>query len=146
LTQRAIPSFADGLTNASRRIMWVSKRTGRQKSASLAGATLYLHPHGEPYSVVQTLGAKFLNNYPLLRGSVSWGTLRDPSAIGQPRYTTVEVSNFANDVLFADIDLLEMVPNYDETSEEPRHFLPLLPMPLINHYTGIAVGYAANIL
>lgn len=146
LTQRAIPSFADGLTNASRRIMWVSKRTGRQKSASLAGATLYLHPHGEPYSVVKTLGGKYINNYPLLDGSGSWGTLLDPREIGQPRYTSAEVSDFANDVLFADMNLIEMVPNYDETSEEPKHFLPLIPIQFLNHYTGIAVGYAANIL
>lgn len=146
LTQRALPSFADGLTTAARRLLWVSRKLGKQKTAALAGSTLYLHPHAEPYDPAKTMAAKFTNNYPLLKGYGSWGTKLDPGGIASPRYTSVEVSQFAKDVVLVDLDLVEMVPNYDKTSIEPKHFLPLLPISLVNPFFGIAVGYASTIL
>jgi DNA gyrase subunit A len=39
-----------------------------------------------------------------------------------------------------------MTENYDGTLEEPAHFLPLVPIALLNPSEGIAIGFATNIL
>ena len=44
---------------------------------------------------------------------------------------------------------IEVVPvqeNYDGSLMEPKHFLPLVPIVLLNPSEGIAVGFATNIL
>jgi len=56
------------------------------------------------------------------------------------------VSEFTKDVLFRDIELVPMVENYDGSLEEPKHFLPLVPIALLNPTQGIAIGFATNIL
>ena len=48
--------------------------------------------------------------------------------------------------MFRDIEIIPLVENYDGTLEEPKHFLPLIPIALLNPQSGIAVGFASNIL
>lgn len=146
LEQRAIPHAADGLKNAMRRILWTARNGKHYKSASLAGATMPIHPHDQPNGAVNTLAAHFGNNIPLLKGSGGFGTLLDPTSFSASKYTTVEISQFAKDALFRDIELIPMQPNYDDTLEEPTHFLPLVPMAIVNGQQGIAIGFAATIL
>lgn len=146
LCHRALPSLADGLASSSRRIMWTAKGKNKIKSATLAGATLPLHPHAPPDDVVCTLAAPYGNNYPLLTGYGSFGTLLEPTGYGSTRYTSVEVSEFAKEVLFVDFDIVPLVPNYDNTLKEPKHFLPLIPLCLINPSFGLAIGYSSTIL
>ena len=66
-------------------------------------------------------------------------------SFGAPRYTGVEVSPLAIDVLLADYDIVPMVPNYDDTTVEPEYFLPLVPLVLLNPAQGMAVGFASKI-
>lgn len=146
LEQRAIPHAADGLKNAMRRVLWTARSGKHYKSANLAGATMPIHPHDAPVSAINTLAGHYGNNIPLLAGDGSFGTLLDPTAYGAARYTGVEVSQFTKDVLFRDIELIPMRPNYDDTLEEPIHFLPLAPLAIVNGQQGIAIGFAATIL
>lgn len=146
LESRALPSIADGLKKAARRVLWVGKDCNKYKTASLAGATMPIHPHQEPSGVINTLTAPFGNNLPLFTGYGAFGTLLDPQSYGAARYTSVKVSNFTKDVIFADIDLVELIDNYDQTLKEVKHFLPLIPIVLLNPSKGIAVGFATNIL
>ena len=146
LEQRAIPHAADGLKNAMRRVLWTARNGKHYKSANLAGATIPIHPHDKPEGAVNTLAAHFGNNVPLLKGEGGFGTLLDPTAYAASRYSSVEVSQFTKDVLFRDIELIPMRPNYDDTLEEPCHFLPITPLPIVNGLQGIAIGFAANIL
>ncbi len=146
LEQRAIPHAADGLKNAMRRVLWTARNGKHYKSANLGGATMPIHPHDAPVGTINTLAAHFGNNIPLLKGEGGFGTLLDPTAYAAPRYSSVEVSQFAKDVLFRDIELVPMRPNYDDTLEEPCHFLPLVPLAIVNGQQGIAIGFAATIL
>ena len=146
LHSRAIPHAADGLKAAARRVLWMGRDGKKHKSATLAGATMPIHPHQAPESAVNTLAAPYSNNIPLLTGDGAFGTLLDPTAYGACRYTSVKVSRFTQDVVFKDIEIIPMQENYDGTLEEPKHFLPLIPIALLNPQSGIAVGFATNIL
>jgi topoisomerase-4 subunit A len=146
LQSRAIPHAADGLKAAARRILWIVKDGKKRKSATLAGESMPLHPHDAPESTINTMAAPYGNNIPLLKGYGAFGTMLNPKAYGAARYTSVEISRFAQDVILADIDIIPLTENYDGTLEEPKHFLPLVPIVLLNPQEGIAVGFACDIL
>ncbi len=146
LQMRAIPALADGLKAGSRRVLWVAKDGQKFKSATLAGRAMPLHPHAAPEGAINTLSAPYGNNIPLLRGYGAFGTLLRPTAYGASRYTSVKVSPFTKDVVFKDIELVPLTDNYDGTLKEPKHFLPLVPVALLNPSQGIAIGFATNIL
>lgn len=146
LLNRAICSATDGLKPGARRILWTARDGKKYKSATLAGATMPIHPHASPETTINTITAPYGNNIPLLKGSGSFGTLLNPKAYGASRYTSVQVSDFTKDVIFADMDIVPMVDNYDGTLREPKHFLPLIPIALLNPSEGTAVGFASNIL
>jgi DNA topoisomerase-2 len=146
MTNRAIPSITDGLKAAGRRVLWTAKDGKKYKSATLAGATMPIHPHSSPEGAIDTLAAPYGNNIPLFKGDGAFGTLLNPTSYGASRYTSVSVSEFTKDVMFRDIEIVPMMENYDGTLMEPVHFLPLVPVVLLNPSEGIAVGFATNIL
>lgn len=146
MQNRALPSACDGLKAAGRRVLWTGRNGEKSKTATLAGATMPIHPHGEASGSINTLAAPYGNNIPLFKGYGAFGTMLDPTAYGAARYTSVATSKFTDDVMFKDIEIIPMMPNYDDTLEEPVHFLPLVPVALLNPAEGIAVGFATNIL
>lgn len=146
LQHRAIPHAADGLKAGARRVLWTARDGKKYKSATLAGATMPIHPHASPESTINTIAGPYGNNIPLLKGEGAFGTLLDPTAYAATRYTSVAVSEFTKDVMFRDIEIIPMQENYDGTLTEPKHFLPLIPIALLNPQSGIAVGFASDIL
>lgn len=146
MQQRAIPSEADGLKSSGRRLLWTARNGQDWKTSALAGAVAPLHPHAAPEGSVNTLAGFYINNVPLFQGAGAFGTLINPNAFGAARYTSVKLSKFTKDVMFADLDIIPMKPNYDETEMEPKHFLPLVPVSLLNPSEGIAVGFSCTIL
>jgi len=146
LQHRAIPHATDGLKAAARRVLWVARDGKKIKSATLAGATMPIHPHTAPEGTINTLAAPYGNNIPLLVGIGAFGTKLNPSAFGASRYTAVKVAEFTKDVIFRDIEIIPMQDNYDGTLQEPTHFLPLVPIALLNPQQGMAIGFASNIL
>lgn len=146
MQNRSIPAITDGLKAGGRRTLWIARSGEKFKTATLAGATLPIHPHGLPEGSINTLSAPYGNNIPLFKGYGAFGTLLDPTAYGAGRYTSVATSKFTKDVMFRDIDIIPMALNYDGTIMEPVHFLPLVPVALLNPSEGIAVGFATDIL
>lgn len=146
MQSRAIPSVTDGLKAGGRRVLWTARDGKKYKSATLAGATMPIHPHASPEGAIDTLAAPYGNNIPLFKGDGAFGTLLNPTAYGASRYTSVSTSKFTDDVVFRDIEIVPMMENYDGTLQEPVHFLPLVPVVLLNPSEGIAVGFATNIL
>jgi len=146
ISDRAIPHVADGLKSALRRVLWMARDGKKVKSSALAGSCAAIHPHAAPEGSINTAAAPYGNNIPLLKGYGAFGTLLKPTAYGASRYTSVALSEFAKDVIFADANLIPMVDNYDGTIKEPKHLLPLVPTVLLNPQEGIAVGFASNIL
>lgn len=146
LQSRAIPAASDGLKAGGRRVLWTARDGKKYKSATLAGGTMPIHPHAMPEGAIDTLAAPYGNNIPLLHGEGAFGTLLNPTAYGASRYTEVKISQFTKDVVFRDIEIIPMQENYDGTLMEPVHFLPLIPIVLLNPSEGIAIGFASKIL
>lgn len=146
LRHRAIPAATDGLKAAGRRTLWTARDGHHYKTATLAGATMPLHPHASPDDAISQLAGPYCNNIPLFKGDGAFGTLLDPKAFGASRYTSVTVSKFTQDVIFRDIEIIPMQGNYDDTLQEPVHFLPLIPVCLLNPTEGLAIGFRSDIL
>jgi DNA gyrase subunit A len=143
---RAIPYITDGVKPGMRRVLWCARNGDKYKSATLAGLAVPLHPHAPPEDSIDTITGGYVNNIPLFDGYGVFGTLINPTAFGASRYTSIKVSSFTKDVVFRDIEIIPMVPNYDSTEMEPKHFLPLIPVAILNPTSGIAMGYATDIL
>lgn len=143
---RAIPYIADGVKPGARRVLWCARNGDKVKSATLAGLAVPLHPHAPPEDSIDTATGKYVNNIPLFDGYGVFGTLINPTAYGASRYTSIKVSSFTKEVMFRDIEIVPMVPNYDSTEMEPKHFLPLIPVAILNPTEGVATAYSTDIL
>lgn len=150
---RAIPSVVDGFKPSQRKVIHVANqiwKTGNEKvlkifqlSGKVASDVFYHHGDASLNSAIINMAQKFKNNAPLLEEDGQFGSLRSPQA-GAPRYIGTKLSdNFR--LMYKDFDLL----NYKEEEGEkiePEFFLPIIPTVLINGSSGIAVGFATNIL
>ncbi len=89
------------------------------------------------------MAQSYKNSMPLLDEIGQFGSLRSPEA-GAPRYISTRLHpNFR--LLYKDFELLES--KIEEGNEiEPNFFLPIIPTVLLNGSSGIAVGFATNIL
>jgi DNA gyrase/topoisomerase IV subunit A len=149
---RAIPKVADGLKDAQRKALWlVRNRQDKIKTVSLAGemisSGLYLHGDQSAAGSISMLAAPYVNNVPLLEGIGSFGTRVAPvDGIGAPRYTYVRRGKSAQELMFPDLNIVPLKENYDGSTMEPVHFLPLIPTVLLNGVSGIAVGWSTEIL
>lgn len=146
LDDRALLHLSDGLRNSIRRLLWTAQLSNTKlKTINLSGRATDIHPHGDASEVIQNYTAPFKMNYPLFDGHGSFGTRLTPKGYGASRYTSVEISEFAKRAILVDLDLLPMIPNYDHTTLEPKHFLPLVPYGILNDIQGIAVGFTCDI-
>jgi|ERR1700691_1569696 len=149
---RAIPRVNDGLKDGQRKALWLIKnKADKIKTISLSGelisSNLYLHGDQSASDTISRLAAPFCNNIPLLDGVGAFGTRISPvEGIGAPRYTYVKKGKAAEELLFVDLDIVPTRENYDGSTIEPIHFLPLIPIVLLNGISGIAVGWSTEIL
>lgn len=148
---RAIPSSCDGLKDGQRKMMWLMRnKSEKVKTISLAGSAiqegLYLHGDVSASDTISRLAAPYLNNIPLLEGLGAFGTRVSPDGWGAPRYTYVKRGRSSQALLYTDIDIVPLKPNYDGSVMEPANFLPLIPLALLNGMSGIAVGWSTEIL
>ena len=151
--QRAIPSCIDGLKPTQRKIIFVSNKIwkgGNEKPMKLfqlagrvASEAYYHHGNSSLEGAMVTMAQKFKNSLPLLDGIGQFGSLRSPEA-GAPRYIGAKLHpNFR--LIYQDFELLS--PRYEEGEQiEPDFFLPIVPTVILNGSSGIAVGFATNIL
>ena len=150
---RAIPSCIDGLKPTQRKVVYIANKiwkTGNEKPMKLfqlagrvAAEAFYHHGNTSLESSMVGMAQKFKNSLPLLEGIGQFGSLRSPAA-GAPRYISAKLHpNFR--LLYQDFELLD---NKIEEGEkiEPEYFLPIVPTVILNGTSGIAVGFATNIL
>jgi DNA topoisomerase-2 len=147
---RAIPRVTDGLKDAQRKALWVSRNCSEKtKVMTLVGDLFKIYVHGDQSaaSAISLLAAPYCNNVPLLEGIGSFGTRISPvDGIGAARYIYVKRSKAAQEMLYNDLDIIPLKDNYDGSYKEPTTFLPLIPLVLLNGISGIAVGWSTDIL
>ena len=153
LENRAIPSVIDGFKPTQRKIIYISDkvwRSGNEKplkifqlGGKIAADAHYHHGDGSLNGAIIGMAQSFKNSLPLLDEIGQFGSLRSPEA-GAARYISTKLTgNFR--LLYKDFELLE---NQVEEGNiiEPKFFLPIIPTVLLNGSSGIAVGFATNIL
>lgn len=153
LENRAIPSVIDGFKPTQRKIIYIADKVWKngtekplkifQLGGKVAADAHYHHGDGSLNSAIIGMAQSFKNSLPLLEEIGQFGSLRSPEA-GAARYiSTRTTKNFR--LLYKDFELLES--RHEEGSQiEPAFFLPIIPAVLLNGSSGIAVGFATNIL
>lgn len=147
IENRALISVIDGLKTGARKIMHAaftgSLKGGQQKKVpNLSGETMNfsLYPHGDMSlnSTIVTLSQEHKFNFNPLYIDSQNGTLRDDS-VSSPRYLYVKLSKYA-DLWKTDIELTERL--FDEGQYiEPKYYLPIVPMAIINRQEGMCQGF-----
>jgi len=148
---RGIPSVCDGLKDAQRKALFVIKpKADKIKTISLAGEMIsqnvYLHGDASAAETLSLMAAPYCNNIPLLHGIGAFGTKIGPTDWGAPRYTYLKRNAHTDALVFTDYDIVPLKENYDGSVLEPKNYLPLIPMVLLNGVSGIAVGWSTDIL
>ena len=148
---RGIPSVCDGLKDAQRKALFVIKpKADKIKTISLAGEMIsqnvYLHGDASAAETLSLMAAPYCNNIPLLHGIGAFGTKIGPTDWGAPRYTYLKRNSHTDALVFTDYDIVPLKENYDGSVLEPKNYLPLIPMVLLNGVSGIAVGWSTDIL
>jgi DNA gyrase subunit A len=151
---RALPDVRDGLKPAHRRVLFAMRQMGLasnrpyRKCAKIVGEVIgNYHPHGDApaYDTLVRLAQDFNMRYPLVDGQGNFGSIDgDPPAAY--RYTEARLHALAEEMM-ADLDkeTVDLVPNFDETTEEPTVLPTPFPNLLANGSAGIAVGMATNV-
>lgn len=151
---RALPDVRDGLKPSQRRILYAMLRLNLgpnakfRKCAKISGDTSGdYHPHGEQviYPTLVRMAQDWNMRYKLIQGQGNFGSV-DGDQPAAMRYTEARLTS-ATMQLMDDLekDTVDMVPNYDETKNEPTVFPAMFPNLLCNGSSGIAVGMATNI-
>jgi DNA gyrase subunit A len=151
---RALPEVRDGLKPVHRRVLYGLHDMGLQpnkkytKCAKVVGHVMgNYHPHGDAsiYDTMVRMAQPFSLRYPMVDGQGNFGSVDgDPPAA--MRYTEAKMAKIASEML-ADIDMetVDFVPNYDESTLEPAVLPARIPNLIVNGSNGIAVGMATNI-
>ncbi|WP_349828731.1 DNA gyrase/topoisomerase IV subunit A [Brevibacterium litoralis] len=149
---RALPDARDGLKPVQRRIihqmgeMGLRPDRGHVKSSRIVGDVMgKLHPHGDTaiYDALVRQAQPFVMRVPLVDGHGNFGSLDDGPAA--PRYTEAKLTDASMAMIAGlDEDVVDFVPNYDNTITQPEVLPAAFPNLLINGASGIAVGMATN--
>ncbi len=152
---RALPDARDGLKPVQRRTLYDMHELGikydkpYRKSARIVGDTMgKYHPHGDSsiYDALVVMTQDFKKGLPLVDGHGNFGNIEGDGAAAM-RYTEARLQKVTQDGLLADLDkdVIDFIPNFDETEKEPSVLPAKFPNLLVNGAEGIAVGMATNI-
>lgn len=157
--KRSIPNGIDGLKESQRKILYaVKKRKLRYNGTSLKVAQLggyvaehtnYHHGEQNLFETITKMANEFpgTNNIPLLYRDGMFGTrLSGGKDAASPRYIFTKMDMLTH-LLFRDEDdvLLDHVID-DGDTVEPKFYVPILPIILVNGCTaGIGTGWSCNV-
>ncbi len=152
---RALPDVRDGLKPVQRRTLYDMHELGirydrpYRKSARIVGDTMgKYHPHGDSsiYDALVVLTQDFKKGIPLIDGHGNFGNIEGDGAAAM-RYTEARLQKITQEAILSDLDkdVVDFVPNFDETEKEPSVLPCRFPNLLVNGSEGIAVGMVTSI-
>ena len=138
-----------------RRVLYAMDQLGlnydkpHRKSARIVGDAMgKYHPHGDSsiYETLVVMSQDFKKGMALVDGHGNFGSIEGDGAAAM-RYTEAKLKKFTQDVYLADLDkdVVDFIPNFDETEKEPAVLPVRVPNLLVNGADGIAVGMTTNI-
>ena len=155
IVARALPYVRDGLKPVQRRTLYDMHELGirsdrpYRKCARIVGDTMgKYHPHGDSsiYEALVVMSQDFKKGLPLVDGHGNFGSIEGDGAAAM-RYTEARLQKVSEEALLADLDkdIVDFIPNFDETEKEPGVLPARIPHLLINGAEGIAVGMSTSI-
>lgn len=152
---RALPDVRDGLKPVQRRTLYDMHELGirydrpYRKCARIVGDTMgKYHPHGDSsiYDALVVMSQEFKKGLPLVDGHGNFGNVEGDGAAAM-RYTEARLQKITQEAFLADLDkdVVDFIPNFDETEKEPAVLPVKIPNLLVNGSEGIAVGMATSI-
>lgn len=155
IVARALPDVRDGLKPVQRRTLYDMYELGikydkpYRKSARIVGDTMgKYHPHGDSsiYESLVVMAQEFKKGMPLVDGHGNFGSIEGDGAAAM-RYTEARLARLTQEAYLSDLDkdIVDFVPNFDETEKEPEVLPVRVPNLLLNGAEGIAVGMATSI-
>ena len=106
------------------------------------------HPHGDSsiYDALVVMAQEFKKGMILVDGHGNFGSIEGDGAAAM-RYTEARLAKITQEAYLADLDkdVVDFVPNFDETEKEPVVLPVRVPNLLVNGAEGIAVGMATSI-
>ena len=153
-TDRAIPDAKSGLKPVAKRILYDAYASGFANSkpyvkcALMVGDTMgRFHPHGDTsiYGALVRLSQDWVMRYPLIDFHGANGS-RDGDSPAAYRYTEARLAKLTEDGMLVGMKkgVVDTVPNYSETEDEPVTLPSIFPNLLCNPNTGIGVAMACN--
>lgn len=155
IVARALPDVRDGLKPVQRRTLYDMYELGirydkpYRKCARIVGDTMgKYHPHGDSsiYEALVVMAQEFKKGMILVDGHGNFGSIEGDGAAAM-RYTEARLAKITQEAYLADLDkdIIDFVPNFDETEKEPSVLPVRIPNLLVNGAEGIAVGMATSI-
>ena len=155
IISRALPDVRDGLKPVQRRTLYDMYELGirydrpYRKCARIVGDTMgKYHPHGDSsiYDALVVMAQEFKKGRTLVDGHGNFGSIEGDGAAAM-RYTEARLEKLTQEVFLEDLDknVVDFMPNFDETEKEPVVLPVRIPNLLVNGADGIAVGMATSI-
>ena len=155
IVSRALPDVRDGLKPVQRRTLYDMYELGirydrpYRKCARIVGDTMgKYHPHGDSsiYDALVVMAQDFKKGQALVDGHGNFGSIEGDGAAAM-RYTEARLEKITQEVYLSDMDknVVDFMPNFDETEKEPVVLPVRVPNLLLNGADGIAVGMATSI-
>lgn len=153
--RRSLPNLIDGLKTTQRKVLYTALSLPKNGApvrvsrfaAKASEMTSYHHGERSMMDTVVKLAQDFpgSNNYPLLEKHGQFGSRLSNESAGA-RYIETKLHKNWN-LFFKDVDqdIVEYLHD-DGISIEPKHFIPILPMVLVNGSDGIGNGFRTSIL
>ena len=155
IVARALPDVRDGLKPVQRRTLYDMHELGirydrpYRKCARIVGDTMgKYHPHGDSsiYEALVVMAQDFKKGMILVDGHGNFGSIEGDGAAAM-RYTEARLAKITQEAYLGDLDkdIVDFVPNFDETEKEPEVLPVRIPNLLVNGAERIAVGMATSI-
>lgn len=154
--RRSLPHIIDGLKESQRKILYGCFKRNLTKSsikvAQLAGyiseKTGYHHGEASLHDAIINMAQGFVgaHNIPLLFNDGQFGTRLDGGKDhGAPRYIFTRLEEITRYIFRSEDDeLLEKVID-DGEELEPKYYVPIIPLILVNGAKGIGTGFSTDI-
>lgn len=154
IISRALPDVRDGLKPVQRRTLYDMYELGirydkpYRKSARIVGDTMgKYHPHGDSsiYEALVVMSQDFKKGMALVDGHGNFGSIEGDGAAAM-RYTEARLKKITQEGMLSDLDkdVVDFMPNFDETEKEPTVLPARFPNLLVNGSDGIAVGMVTS--
>lgn len=152
---RAIPSMVDGFKPSQRKVLFSAFKRNLKSDVKVAQFAGYIaehsaYHHGEAslQGTIIGMAQDFVgsNNINLFFPSGQFGTrLMGGKDAASPRYIYTRLERIARTIFHPDDDALLEYQNEEGQSIEPKWYMPVIPMALINGAEGIGTGWSTSV-